>query len=299
MRSFLGRHDQFKINLLDKHSPSYQLLSAMYCVMGYAKEALCVLELGRGRALVDLISVQYSAQQQISVNPLSWPDIERIVKKENDCSCLYISYCCQDMFLWVLKGNKPTLFRKVDVNECFVQKGMERDVQEVFSEKTFRRFNVLPHDQEQYEDRSLFFSKVGDSAHEALEEGSSAPFRPVETEEEEDLQPVPTLAECYQMIIAPVANFLDEPEIVIVPDRALYKVPFAALKDESEKYLSQNYRIRLVPSFSTLGLIQDSPADYHSQTGALIVGDRTLGTCFTRDSLRIPVACHLRERRRR
>ena len=107
--------------------------------------------------------------------------------------------------------------------------------------------------------------------------GSLAAFCLLETEEEEDLQPVPTLAECYQMIIAPVAKFLDEPELMIVPHRSLYKVPFAALKDESEKYLSQTYRIRIVPSLSTLGLIQDSLADYHSQTGALIVGDPDVG----------------------
>ena len=277
MRSVVGCSDQFKVSLLEKHSTSYELLSALYCGVGNAKEALCVLELGRGRALVDLISGQYSEQNQISVNPLSWPDIERIVKKEIDCICLYISYFGQDMFLWVLKGNKPTLFRKVNVNECFVNKGLERNVQDVFSEQTFRRFNILRHDQEHYEDRSLFFSKARDSTHEILEEGNSAAFRPVEAEEEEDLQPVPTIAECYQMIIAPVVEFLDETELVIVPDRALYKVPFAALKDESERYLSQTYRIRIVPSLSTLGLIQDSPADYHSQTGALIVGDPEVG----------------------
>ena len=277
MRSFLGGNDQFKISLLDKHGISYQLLSAMYCLAGNSKEALCVIELGRGRALADLISGRYSAQQQISVNPLSWPDIERIVKKQIDCNCLYISYHCQDMFLWVLRGNKPTPFRKVNVNKCFVLKALERHVQEVFSEQTFRGFNVIRHDQEHYEDRSLFFSKARDSTHEQSEEWSSAAFRPVETEEEENLQPVPTLAECYQMIIAPVVEFLDEPELVIVPDRALYKVPFAALKDESERYLSQTYRIRIVPSLSTLGLIQDSAADYHSQTGALIVGDPAVG----------------------
>ena len=75
------------------------------------------------------------------------------------------------------------------------------------------------------------------------------------------------------MIIAPVVDLLQEPEIVIVPDRCLYQVPFAALKDESEKYLSDTFRIRIVPSLTTLKLIQDSPADYHSQTGALIVGE--------------------------
>jgi len=39
-------------------------------------------------------------------------------------------------------------------------------------------------------------------------------------------------------MIAPVANLLDEPEIIIVPDRSLYNVPFAALKTESGEYLS-------------------------------------------------------------
>ena len=77
MRSYLGRNDQFKISLLEAHSISYQLLSAMYCLsVENVKEALCVLELGRGRALADLISGRYSVQQQISVNPLSWPDFE-------------------------------------------------------------------------------------------------------------------------------------------------------------------------------------------------------------------------------
>ena len=79
------------------------------------------------------------------------------------------------------------------------------------------------------------------------------------------------------MIIAPVADLLDEAEIIIVPDRSFFKVPFAALEDESGNYLSETFRIRIVPSLTTLKLIQDSPAGYHSQTGALIVGDPDVG----------------------
>ena len=65
-----------------------------------------------------------------------------------------------------------------------------------------------------------------------------------------------------------------------MPDRSLYKVPFAALTDESEKYLSETFRIRIVPSLTTLKLIGNSPKDYHSQTGALVVGDREVGQVF-------------------
>ena len=175
------------------------------------------------------------------------------------------------MFLWVLKGNKPIHFRKIDVNECFANEGLRRNADQVFSEESFRRFNVLS--QEQCEDRSLSFLKASDSTPEPAEEGSLTVYRPVEEEEEENLEPLPTLVERYKMIIAPVADFLDQPELLIFPDRVLYKVPFAALIDERGKYLSEAYRIHIVPSLRTLGLIKDSPADYHSQTGALIVGD--------------------------
>ena len=272
MRSFLGRNDQFKISLLEQRSRLYHLLTAMLCARGKDRDAVCVLELSRARALADLISVQHSAQHQLSVNPPSWADIERILKKESNCSCLYISYLDKWMLLWVLKGNKPIHFRKIDVNECFVNKGLRRNADQVFSEESFRRLNVLSA-QDQCEDRSLSFLKANDSTREPAEEGSLTVYRPVEEEEEENLEPLPTLAERYKMIIAPVADFLDQPELVIVPDRVLYKVPFAALMDESGNYLSEAYGIRIVPSLTTLGLMQDSPADYHSQTGALIVGD--------------------------
>ena len=256
---------------VENRSHSYHLLSALLCASGSDKDAVCVLELARARALADLISVKHSAQQQISVNPPSWADVEMILQKESNCSCLYISYQGQLMCLWVLKGNKPIHFRKIDVNECFVNEGLRRNADQVFSEESFRRFNVLS--QEQCEDRSLSFLKASDSTPEPAEEGSLTVYRPVEEEEEENLEPLPTLAERYKIIIAPVADFLDQPELLIFPDRVLYKVPFAALIDERGKYLSEAYRIRIVSSLTTLGLIQDSPADYHSQTGALIVGD--------------------------
>ena len=62
-------------------------------------------------------------------------------------------------------------------------------------------------------------------------------------------------------------KFLKGPEIITVPDRALYRIPFAAL----------TFRIRIVPSLTTLKLINDSPADYHCPTGALIVGNPEVG----------------------
>ena len=74
-----------------------------------------------------------------------------------------------------------------------------------------------------------------------------------------------------------MVDLTDDAEILIVPERSLHNIPFAALPDDTGKYFSQNYRIRIVPSLTNLKLIQDGPADYHSQTGALMIGNPDVG----------------------
>ena len=271
MRGFLRDVDEYKISLLDEHGSPYLLLSELYCVTGKHNEALYVVEFGRASALADIMSAQYSVEKEISVNPQSWVGIEKIMKKESSCTCLYISYSGQCIFLWILKPSTTIVLRLVDVNGCFSNK-IVRSVDNVFADEALRNSFILPHDH--CEDRSLFPANAGHLPHVSSEKNSLEASRLVEEEEDENEHPEqPTLAQCYQMIIAPVTDLLEEAEIIIVPDRVFYKVPFAALKDENEKYLSETFRIRIVPSLTTLKLIQDSPADYHSQTGALIVGE--------------------------
>ena len=82
MRSFLTDNDQFKISLLVQHADSYHLLSALFFKSGKPMDAPYVIELGRGRALADLMSARYSVEKQISVNPQSLIGIERTSKKK-------------------------------------------------------------------------------------------------------------------------------------------------------------------------------------------------------------------------
>ena len=282
MSIYLRANDQFKTSFLDRNALAYKTLSVLFLKTGKFHEALCTQELGRARALADLMSAQYSVEQQTSVNPRSWFNIQRIETKESNCSCLYISCNNHQLLLWVSKPSKTIHFRRKDVNDHFGNKKESRPVDKIFNDIIFRKF-YFQLTQEHCEDRSLFPSNIAHVKQASpLGDDEPAVLRPFEEDGDDESQYVdpPNLSQCYKVIIGPVANLLVEPEIIIVPDSVLCKVPFSAFKDENGKYLSETFRIRITPSLTTLRLIQESPEDYHSQTGVLIVGEPKIGQVF-------------------
>ena len=271
LRPFLRENDQFKISFSDVHGPLYRRLSLFLCSSESPNNALYVLELARARALADLITTQYSVKWQISANPKSWIGIENIMRKESNCTCLYISYVAQHLFLWILKASGVIHFRKIRVDEHIANEELLDSLDNFFA-KSFRSFGILP--EEDCEDRSL---NAIDPVRKSCQEENLAVLRLKEDGNEGHQNSESSLSLCHRMLIGSVADLLQEREIIIVPDRSLNQVPFAALRDKDGRYLSETFRIRIVPSLTTLKLIQDSPADYHSQTGALVLGDPDVG----------------------
>ena len=161
------------------------------------------------------------------------------MRRESNSVFLYIVYRERKILLWVLKANGDTCFRKTD--EVEVDTLIDErvcDVEGIFK-KSAADFGVLP--KANCEDRSL-----DDNVTTSLHKVSRAYLQGGQTKDTERINHL-----CYRWIVAPVADLLTEPEIIIVPDRFSYRVPFAALRDESAgKYLSEKYRIRIVPSLS-------------------------------------------------
>ena len=268
MRDSVCDHDQFKISFSDCNIASYWQFSSLLCETGNPNEALYVSELSRARALADLMSARYSVENKISANPRTWAGIEDSVAKECNGTCLYVSYCCCSIHLWILKGSGVTNFQVIKGKDLLAREGTSQHLEKFFD---FRSFGILP--EELCEDCSLHgFQPESKSCEDDSHEG----WR-IGKESKGNQGPKMNLPICYKLIIAPVMKFLEGPEIVIVPDRALYQIPFAALTDESGKYLSETFRIRIVPSLTTLKLINESPIDYRCQTGALIVGNPDVG----------------------
>ena len=267
IRTFLKGNSEFKMSLLEKHGTfPYRLLTDLLCNIAKFEDALYVEELARARVLAELMADKYSVESHISADPQSWFAIENIVRREGNSVFLYIAYRERQVLLWVLKANGDTCFRATD--EVEVDTLIDEqvcDVEGIFK-KSAAGFGVLAT--ANCEDRSL-----DDHVTTSLLKESRTHLPGEQTKDTERIHNL-----CYKWIIAPVADLLTEPEIVIVPDRFSYRVPIAALRDESaEEYLSEKYRIRIVPSLTTLRIIQECPADYHSLTDALVVGDPTVG----------------------
>ena len=263
LRDFVKDDDYFKIALMEEHGAfPYQILSKLLSVSGKPEDFLYVEELRRARALSDLMRAQYSANQPQFLQSLF--SIHDVIKREANCSFLYLSVDDKDVRIWVLKTSGGILFRRkkrMDLTDSFGNAGSVSNLKEFFS-KSFRHFAILPT--ENYEDRSLNDGPVLALPHDVWR--SPPPHDETEVMER-------SLRSFHKIIIAPVADFLKEPEIIIVPDSCMYQVPFAALLDEGGRYLSDKFRIRIVPSLTVLEVIQDSPSNYHCKTGALIVGE--------------------------
>lgn len=84
-------------------------MSQLLCLTGNPYEGLYTEEIGGGRALADLMSAQYSTQDEISICPQAWDGIQRIMKKENNCVCLYISYYEDYINLFVVKADNQLI----------------------------------------------------------------------------------------------------------------------------------------------------------------------------------------------
>ena len=276
MRLLVGESEYYKIALADENAAPYRLIVTVVLKLGHTEMALSISELARARSLAESLAIQYSVEHLPGFNPNRWIEFGNVIQRK---SCTGLSFCFvhENLFCWVLKTGKV---------EVVTNKGLTTDITPqgasiqhwlgTLADQSYRSLVLLQG--ERCEDRSLFLCDEDAEARSPTHVEKPPTTSQVEENEEEGQKDPPALKDLYNIIIAPVFEFLEGSEIIIVPDRSLNRIPFAALKDKSGEYLSEKFRIRVIPSLTTLKLIQDSPANYHSHKSVLIVGDPDVGT---------------------
>ena len=254
VRSLLRSKDEWKINFRHKNHSVYNALWRILLKEDKVVEALLAAEEGRAQALTDLMESQYGVPASQSETPRQdTTDFEMLkcIPSTTDFQALDKDTITS----WVIVEGKP---------EAVVRKVFARDVTAFFRVLVRIAYNNigvgLVGDDASCEDRSM----------DALRE---EPLLHEETSLHASTSQERTLNTLYNFIIRPISNLIQGSELIIVPDGPLWLAPYAAFKDSDSKYLCESFRIRLIPSLTSLKMIADCPEEYHCRSGALLVGD--------------------------
>ena len=242
VRAGLHCEDIWQISFRNLYRTTYSALWRTLLQLKKIDQALCAAERGRAQTLAEGLKIQYGFTEIPSV---SFEPQETISYISNELSTQTVFLGLEEnkLYFWFIsKGNKVEL-RKRKIVHSFA----------ALLKTTLTKIGV--GDDVRCEDRSLD-QLNGDvpsnmEGNEKLVESSHCT--------KDSLRPL------YDAIIGPIADLCTGDELVIVPDGPLCLTPLPAL--------SESIRIRIFPSLTSLKLITDCPEDYHSQSGALLVGE--------------------------
>ncbi len=257
IRNDLHFEDKWKISFRDMYQNVYTNLWRLLLKQGKVVKALSAADQGRAQALNDLIKLNYVPEL-----PSLAPDETSLrTFRFLPSNTVFIAVDNTEIIFWIIRNDIDQ-----DV-QCRITK-LEKDVDKLF-------FQILIQG---------VYKEIAARAGVKCENRSLEDTRD-ETLTDEMSQftvthflnfPTDTLKTLYSYIIAPIADLLHGSEVTFSPDGPLCLAPFSALVDSNARYLSQSFRIRVIPSLTSLRMIADYSPDYHIKTGALLVGDPCL-----------------------
>ena len=261
VRARLQTKDEWKINLRHAYQTVYTALWRLLLKQGKVDEALIAAEQGRAQALKDLLELKYgcelgpseSCDQQGTLSSMLCSISSQIA---------FLSVLENTIFFWVCgKGQDVQFTEKEIIVDPSSLENVDNPCQTLI-ENAYKEIGALVRGVK-CEDRSL--DKLRDQEQE-MEDFDQTRDEPLQFSNN-------SLQTLYNMIIGPIVDLIQGQELIIVPDGPLCLAPFAAFLDSESKYLCESFRLRVIPSLTSLKMITDCPAGYHENSGALLVGD--------------------------
>ena len=257
MRFLLQEIDEWKISFRDQLK-TYSYLWHVQLLQSKTKEALLTAERGRAQALTDLMESQYGAKSTPSSSKEQMEKITNILNLISSPTTFLVE-AFESLHFWVLHKGQEWQYMYKELSYTL----------EDMTDKAYKQ--ILDTKPARCEDRSL-----DDPEDETVVELSDRGRDEKElTSLQGDEDP---LKELYDVVIAPISHLIKDEELIIVPDGSSFLIPYAALLDQTSRYLSATPRIRLAPSLTSLRLLTECPEGHHSTSGALLVGDPWIKT---------------------
>ena len=259
----LQAKDELKVTFHNAYHGCYNNLWGTLLKLSKIEEALCAADQGRAQAMLDLIKLRYGSQ--LAVSGSAEAAKSGIPELVTDISgpTLFVALHGNSVNLWVIGKDRNVQFTRKEVKYLF---GDATDYLKSLRKKAYEevrgRFQVI------CENRTLDETSTEQELPTAEERGEET-GNPSQSDEN-------PLRLFYECIISPISNFIEDGELVVVPDGPLCLAPFAAFLDSESKYLSESMRLRFLPSLMCMKLINASPEEYHQKSGALLVGNPCL-----------------------
>ncbi|CAH3185739.1 unnamed protein product [Porites lobata] len=250
--SFISE-DAWKISFHELYVSSYRYLCRVLIALQKTDEALYAAERGRAGALLDALKIKYGLT---SLSPISNETEEDFAYLLRNISFLtmFIALDKETISLWVLGKKTNAIFRQTVIKSG----GAHEDPFGALLKASLKKIGAGRD--VRCENRSLDVLSDKSTSSTRGDDKTSIPSH----ENIDWLQPL------HDIVFGPIEDLLDGDELVVVPDGALCLAPWTAL--------SETLRIRIIPSLTSLKVIRDSSSEYHSKTGALLVGDPCLRT---------------------
>ena len=254
IRVLLQEKDEWKISFRNQFEV-YNFLCSLQIQQGKTTEALSTAEWGRAQALADLMESQYGVNSTLSFSE----------EPREQMSSISSHSLSPTVFLWEVSGS-VNFWVLLKGQQCQFAREKFNDDLTSLTHKMYKQIGVFKP--VMCEDRSM-----DDPADEGRQELSlcRGPDEKTDTHDTQDEGSVSKTL--YDVVIAPILQYIKGNELIIVPDSSSFLIPYAALMDQHSRYLSETLRIRLAPSLTSLRLLAECPEGYHSSSGALLVGN--------------------------
>ena len=251
---------EWKISIRSHYEGPYTALLMVLLQQNKITEALFTAEKGRGQALMDLMETQYGLKTPYAGSSKEIQSMSDILSYISSPT-IFLALDKTTINVWIL--GKEFHFMRNHVSKRYA---MENAFASLISlnKHLYSKIGVLKSVKS--EDRSL---------DEPTDE--EIPIKRTDEQEKATSEDDPLRA-LYDLVIGPIADIIHGNEITIAPDGPLFLTPFAAFVDQNSKYLSETFTIRLIPTLTSLKMMAECPDGYRSTTGALLVGDPSVGS---------------------
>ena len=279
IRANLRFRDDCKISFRDMQRNAYICLWRLRLQQKQILNALLSAEQGRAQALNDLICYRYGLEE-IQPRPHTQGESDFEVLQSGAVSntvFMAVDNKERKIFHWFINSFQDIQLRSIEISNYSSFEDVDTFIGRLMNTVSgeFKRGVI------KCEDRSL-----NESCTEELVKKRSghADFSP-------ECSPKTALRMLYDVIIEPMGDLINGHELIFVPESSLWSIPFAALMDSESNYLCDSFRVRTIPSLTTLKLINDYQDDFHNKKSALLVGDPCLeGVLFEKRTLD-PLPC--------